>query len=170
MQNIFLFSFIFFPVALAVGGDYLHPGDTAPDFELKDGDGKTHKLSAYRGKTVVLYFYPKDDTPGCTAEACNLRDNYQTLLDKGLVVLGVSFDDPSSHKAFAEKYNLPFPLLADTEKEVAEKYGAKGTFTGLFVAKRITYIIDPEGKIAYRIDDVDTKNHTQQILELLEKK
>ena len=170
MFQILLLSFLLIPVGLALGGDYLNPGDPAPDFELKDGQGKTHKLSDYRGKTVVLYFYPKDDTPGCTAEACNLRDNYQTLLDRGLVILGVSFDDTSSHKAFAEKYNLPFPLLADTEKEVAEKYGAKGTFTGIFVATRMTYIIDPQGKIAHRIDDVDTQNHTEQILRLLEKK
>ena len=168
MYSIFLLSFILLPAALAFGGDYLNPGDPAPDFMLKDGEGKTHTLSDYRGKTVILYFYPKDDTPGCTAEACNLRDNYQTMLEKDLVILGVSFDDTTSHKAFARKYHLPFPLLADTDKKVADQYGAKGAFTGLFVAKRITYIIDPEGKIAHRIDNVDTKNHTRQILELLE--
>ncbi len=170
MYQILLLLFFFIPVGLALAGDYLNPGDPAPDFELMDGNGTVHKLSDYRGKTVVLYFYPKDDTPGCTAEACNLRDNYQTLLDKGLVILGVSFDDTSSHKAFADKYDLPFPLLADTEKEVADKYGAKGAITGLFVAKRITYVIGPDGKILHRIDDVDTKNHTEQILRLLEKK
>jgi peroxiredoxin Q/BCP len=168
-MNLLLASLFFLlTVSLAFGGDYLQPGSKAPDFKLKDGEGKTHKLSDYKGKTVVIYFYPKNDTPGCTAQACNIRDNYQALLDRNITVLGISYDEQESHKEFAKKYDLPFPLLADVEKEVANMYGAKSTFTGIFVASRITYIIDGEGKILHLIKDVDTKNHTQQILDLLD--
>jgi peroxiredoxin Q/BCP len=159
---ILMFSFLF-------GGNDLKVGDNAPYFELKDGTGKVHKLTDYAGKITALYFYPKDDTRGCTAEACNLRDNYTLLQDSGVVVLGVSYDDSTSHSEFSEKYNLPFPLLSDTKKEVAEAYGAKGTFTGFLVPDRKTYLIGKDGKIMHIFDDVETGNHTAQILSALKK-
>jgi peroxiredoxin Q/BCP len=144
----------------------LKPGDPAPDFSLPDAAGNLHKLSDYRGKTVVLYFYPKDETPGCTREACNLRDNYAKLTGRGLVILGVSYDDAASHKQFADKFNLPFPLLADTDKQVAELYGVKGA---LF-ANRTTFLIGPDGRILAVIDSVDTGDHADQILAALNAK
>lgn len=140
-------------------------GDPAPAFTLKDASGKIHHLSDYIGRTVVLYFYPKDDTPGCTREACNLRDNYTRLTDRGLVILGVSYDDSASHQDFASKYNLPFPLLSDTDKKVAASYGVKGA---LFI-KRTTFVIGPDGKIVAVIDAVDTGAHADQILAALGK-
>ncbi|MGV3541533.1 MAG: thioredoxin-dependent thiol peroxidase [Rufibacter sp.] len=146
----------------------LEIGQTAPDFEARDQDGNTVKLSDYRGKKVVLYFYPKDDTPGCTAQACSLRDNYDALLAKGLVVLGVSVDDEKKHRKFIEKYNLPFPLLADTEKDIVEKYGVwqeKSMYGRKYMGTmRYTFVIDEEGKIEDIITKVDTKNHAAQLL------
>lgn len=153
-----------------MAGNKLNIGQTAPDFSLPDAGGKMIKLSDYRGKLVVLYFYPKDDTPGCTAEACNLRDNYEALLAQNIAILGISYDDPQSHQKFIKKYNLPFPLLSDTTKKVAEMYGAKSGLFGRLVANRITYLIDQDGKILHVFDDVDTKNHTRQILDALKSK
>ena len=166
-QIILLGVFIMAATSLASN---LKPGDKAPDFALKDADGTIYKLADFKGKMVVLYFYPKDDTPGCTAEACNIRDNYQRLQDAGLSILGVSYDDAESHDKFRKKYNLPFPLLSDTAKTVAEAYGAKGTFTGFLVAQRKTYLIGKDGKLLHIFDDVDTKNHTEQILDFINKK
>ena len=149
----------------------LAEGNKAPDFDAKDQDGNEIKLSQFAGKKVVLYFYPKDDTPGCTAEACDFRDNYQGLAAKGIVVLGVSVDDEKSHKKFIAKHNLPFTLLADTDKQIVEAYGVWGeknmygkTYMG---TNRKTFIIDEEGKILHIINKVDTKNSTAQVLELL---
>jgi peroxiredoxin Q/BCP len=146
----------------------LEVGNVAPDFEGKDQDGKLVKLSDYRGKKVALYFYPKDDTSGCTAQACDLRDNYQTLLDKGYVVLGVSIDSEKSHQKFIQKYDLPFPLLADTEKEVVEKYGVwqeKSMYGRKYMGTmRYTFVIDENGIIQDIIKKVDTKNHAAQLL------
>lgn len=143
-------------------------GDKAPDFEAKDQDGNTIKLSDYIGKKVVLYFYPKDNTPGCTAQACNLRDNYEQLQDKGYVVLGVSQDDEKSHQKFIQKQNLPFPLIADTDHKVHNLYGTWGekqmygkTYMG---THRTTFVIDENGKIEEVIGKVKTKDHTAQIL------
>lgn len=147
----------------------LKAGQTAPDFSLKDAKGQTHKLSDYLGKKIVLYFYPKDDTPGCTAEACNLRDNYEALLEKNIIVLGVSFDDSVSHQKFIKKYELPFPLLSDTDQKVAELYNAKrGSILNFVGAKRITYLINEQQKIIHIFTDVQTKTHTAQILEILD--
>lgn len=168
MIKIIILILVFF--TLTSGGNMLTVGATAPDFELKDGEGKTHKLSDYRGKLVVLYFYPKNNTPGCTKEACNLRDNFDALLEKGIVVLGVSYDDSESHKEFAAEYDLPFTLLSDSEKKVAEMYGAKGGIFGFIGAKRITYLIDEAGKIIHLFDKVNTGSHAQEILEVLDKK
>jgi len=147
----------------------LKVGDEAPYFELKDGKSKVHKLSDYKGKIVALYFYPKDDTPGCTAEACNLRDNYTLLQDSGVVILGVSYDDSTSHQEFSKKYDLPFPLLSDTNKDVAEAYGAKGILKGFLVPDRKTILIGKDGKIMHIFEDVETGNHSAQIMTVLRK-
>jgi peroxiredoxin Q/BCP len=148
--------------------DKLKEGDKAPDFSIENQDGKTFSLKDYKGKKVVLYFYPKDDTEGCTAESCNLRDNYSSLKKKGYEVIGISVDGVKSHKKFANKYKLPFNLLADTEKEVVEKYGVWGEkmmfgrkYMGII---RTTFIIDENGRIEKIINEVDTKNHTDQVL------
>jgi peroxiredoxin Q/BCP len=150
---------------------YLNIGDAAPDFTAKNQNGENISLSDYKGKKVVLYFYPKDDTSGCTAEACNLRDNYDELIRKGFEIIGISPDSEKSHIKFRSKYNLKFNLLADTEKEILKKYGAWGekkmygrTYEGVL---RTTYIISEDGKIGMVFKKVDTKNHTQQILEKL---
>lgn len=146
----------------------LKPGDKAPDFEVNDQDGNPVKLSDYKGKKVALYFYPKDNTPGCTAEACNLRDNYAELQKQGYEILGVSTDSEKSHKKFIEKQELPFKLLADTEKHIHEKYGTwieKQMYGRKYMGTaRYTFIIDEEGKIEKVIDKVKTKEHASQIL------
>ena len=147
----------------------LSVGDKAPDFKIKDQDGKTVSLKDYKGKKVVLYFYPKDDTPGCTAESCNLRDNYKALQKKGYEVLGISSDSEKSHLKFIDKYKLPFTLLADTEKEVHNLYGTwveKSMYGRKYMGTaRVTFIIDEKGKIEKIIDKVKTKDHTSQIFE-----
>ncbi len=146
----------------------LHTGDKAPDFTANDQDGNPVKLSGLKGKKVVLYFYPKDMTPGCTAEACDLRDNYRMLLKQGYEVLGISTDDEKSHRKFIEKEKLPFRLLADTGKSVHKKYGTwieKSMYGRNYMGTaRVTFIIDENGMIAEIINKVDTKNHTAQIL------
>lgn len=146
----------------------LNVGDIAPDFAVNDQSGKQVKLSDFKGKKVVLYFYPKDNTPGCTAEACNLRDNYQALMRAGYVVLGVSKDDEKSHQKFIDKFELPFPLLADTEKDIHEKYGTwveKSMYGRKYMGSaRVTFLIDENGKIEEIIEKVKTKDHTAQIL------
>ena len=146
----------------------LQPGDIAPDFTSKDQNGNEIKLSDFRGKKVVLYFYPKDDTPGCTAQACSLRDNYEALLNQGYVVLGVSVDDEKKHRKFIEKYDLPFPLLADTDHSVVEAYDVwqeKSMYGRKYMGTmRYTFIIDENGKIEEIITKVDTKKHADQIL------
>jgi peroxiredoxin Q/BCP len=144
-------------------------GDAAPDFELRDQDGQLHSIEDYRGQWVALYFYPKDDTPGCTTEACEFRDDIFAFRDANCQVLGVSLDDESSHKAFAEKYSLPFPLLADTQGMAADTYGVKSKFIGITVAKRQTFLIDPEGNVAVHYEKVDPDTHSAQVLADLEK-
>lgn len=143
-------------------------GKQAPDFEAKDQNGNTIKLSDYRGKKVILYFYPKDQTPGCTAQACNLRDNYDTLQQEGYEVLGISTDNEKSHQRFIEKQELPFSLIADEDKKVHELYGTwveKSMYGRTYMGTaRITFIIDEEGNVANIIDKVKTKEHTNQIL------
>ena len=155
---------IFFS-GMAFAGSSLKAGDPAPDFELKGSDGKTHSLNDYEGKTVVLYFYPKNDTPGCTAEACNLRDNFSVLKENGVAVLGVSYDSLESHGEFIEKHELPFVLLSDADKKVSEAYDAKG----MFMPKRKTFVIGEDGKIVHVFKKVDVKDHAGQILKVLEK-
>jgi peroxiredoxin Q/BCP len=146
----------------------LNIGDKAPKFKSKNQNGETLSLDNFKGKKLVLYFYPKDDTPGCTAEACNLTDNYKHLQKAGYSVLGVSTDDEKKHLKFIEKYSLPFDLLADTEHKVAEDYGAWGEKSmygkKYFGILRTTFLINEKGIIEDIITKVDTKNHTAQIL------
>jgi peroxiredoxin Q/BCP len=148
----------------------LKAGDKAPDFTAKDQNGKTVSLANFKGKTVILYFYPKDDTPGCTAEACDFRDNYQSLVGKGYEVIGVSTDDEKSHKKFETKYSLPFPLIADTDHSIVDAYnvwGEKSMYGKKFMGTiRTTFIIDGDGIIKQVIDKVDTKAASQQVLDL----
>jgi peroxiredoxin Q/BCP len=152
----------------------LKVGDKAPDFKAKDENGKVISLSDFKGKKVILYFYPKDMTPGCTVEAQNLRDHYKELLEKGFEVIGVSADDEKKHQKFIEKHDLPFHLIADTEKEVINAYGVWGPKK--FMGKeydgihRTTFVIDEKGNIELIVPKVKTKEHAQQILAELEKK
>lgn len=146
----------------------LKEGDRAPDFTAADQNGNPVSLSEFRGYKLILYFYPKDNTPGCTAEACNLRDNYEILLKRGFKILGVSSDSESSHKNFISKYVLPFPLLADKAKNIIKAYGAYGVkkmygkeYEGII---RKTFVISPDGMIERIINHVETKNHAEQIL------
>jgi thioredoxin-dependent peroxiredoxin len=143
-------------------------GDKAPDFTVNDQDGNPVKLSDLRGKKVVLYFYPKDMTPGCTAEACNLRDNYSLMQKQGYEVLGVSTDNEKSHRKFIDKELLPFRLLADTNKTIHEAYGTwveKSMYGRKYMGTaRVTFVINEQGIINEIIEKVDTKNHTAQIL------
>ena len=143
-------------------------GEPAPDFELKDQDGQLHSIEDYRGKWVALYFYPKDNTPGCTTEACEFRDNIFAFRDMDCQILGVSLDDEESHKAFSEKHGLPFPLLADTAGTTADAYGVKSKMMGMTVAKRQTFLIDPDGNVARHYDKVNPEAHSKQVLADLE--
>ena len=149
----------------------LKEGDPAPLFESVDQEGKKISLGDYRGKKVVLYFYPKDDTPGCTAEACDLRDNYQDFLDRGFEILGVSADDTKSHQKFISKYDLPFRLISDVDRKLLEAYGAWGekkmygkSYMGIL---RKTFVIGSDGIIEKIIEKVNTKEHSKQIFEEL---
>ncbi len=140
-------------------------GALAPEFRLQDQKGEWHRLADYRGQWVVLYFYPKDQTPGCTTQACEVRDNIFAFRKAGAVVLGVSVDDVASHKEFAEKHSLPFPLLADSTKQTAAAYGVLVKMLGVFeLAQRDTFIIDPTGHIAKHFVKVDPKGHSERVL------
>lgn len=152
---------------LVWAGD-LSSGEPAPDFELVDQKGQLHSIEDYRGQWITLYFYPKDDTPGCTTEACEFRDNIFAFKNMHCQILGVSLDDAASHKDFAEKHGLPFPLLADTEGMAADAYGVKTNIRGMTVAKRQTFLIDPQGNIAKHYEKVDPATHSQQILDDLQ--
>lgn len=149
----------------------LKEGDKAPEFTAKDQNGKTVSLSDFLGKNLILYFYPKDDTPGCTAEACDFRDNYQSLAQQGYQVVGISTDDEKSHKKFESKYQLPFPLIADTDKQIVASYGVwveKNMYGKIHMGTaRTTFLIDKNGIIQKIIEKVDTKNSSQQVLDLL---
>jgi peroxiredoxin Q/BCP len=149
----------------------LKTGDKAPGFTAKDQNGKDISLADYKGKNIILYFYPKDDTPGCTAQACNIRDNYQALLAKGFEVIGVSTDDEKSHKKFESKYSLPFTLVADNSHEIVEAYGVwveKNMYGKKYMGTaRTTFIINGDGIITHIINKVDTANASQQVIDLL---
>jgi thioredoxin-dependent peroxiredoxin len=148
---------------------HLKEGDIAPSFSGKDQNGNTIDLKDFEGRKVVLFFYPKDNTPGCTAEACNLRDNYDGLKEQGYEIIGVSADSEKSHEKFASKFDLPFPLVADTDKKIINDYGVWGPkkfmgreYEGIH---RTTFVIDAKGIIERIINKVKTKDHTAQILE-----
>ncbi|GAB3237029.1 thioredoxin-dependent thiol peroxidase [Hymenobacter seoulensis] len=145
-----------------------HVGELAPAFEAPDQNGTIHRLQDYAGRKVALYFYPKDDTSGCTAQACNLRDNYQSLLSAGIQVLGVSIDSEKSHLKFATKHELPFPLLVDEDKKLVEAYGVwqeKSMYGRKYMGTmRYTFLIDEQGILEKVITKVDTKNHAAQLL------
>ena len=146
----------------------LKKGDKAPDFSGKNQDGKLISLKDFKGKKLVIYFYPKDDTPGCTAQACNIRDNYAVLKKNGYAIIGISADDEKKHKKFIEKYNLPFQLIADIDKTIIRSYDVWGEkkFMGKIYEgiARSTFLIDEKGVIEKVISDVITKNHAEQIL------
>jgi thioredoxin-dependent peroxiredoxin len=152
----------------------LKPGDPAPDFSAKTTDGSMVSLKDFRGKKLIMYFYPMDDTPGCTAQACSLRDANKDIAAKGAAILGVSTQDEASHQKFTAKYKLNFPLLADTDKSIGKAYGTIASGGLLSAAKaivgmadRVTFIIDEKGRIAHIIDSPDTKNHAEEVLALL---
>ena len=143
----------------------------APEFELKDSEGKNHKLADYAGQTIVIYFYPKDDTPGCTKEACSFRDSYQDFRDAGIEVIGISPDTEKSHLKFRRKYDLPFVLLADPDHAVCELYGVWGVkknygreYEGVF---RTTFIIDPQGMVKHVFKNVKPTDHSQEVLQVV---
>lgn len=149
----------------------LNIGDTAPDFSAKDTQGNTVTLSNYKGNSIVLYFYPKDDTPGCTKEACNFKDDYVQYQKKGIIILGVSTDDQESHQQFAKKYKLPFPLLVDTDKSIVNCYGVykeKNMYGKKYMGtNRTTFLIDKEGKIQHIFKKVNVEEHSREILEMV---
>lgn len=149
----------------------IEEGKKAPDFSLPDQDGNKVKLSDFKGRYIVLYFYPKDDTPGCTKEACSFRDTFPEFNNVDAVILGVSPDSVSSHKKFAEKYKLPFRLLADEDKKVIEKYGVwkeKSMYGKKYMGvERTTFVIDPDGRIKKIFPKVKVDNHHQEVLEAL---
>ena len=141
-------------------------GKPAPAFKLQDQDGKWHSLADYKGKWVAVYFYPKDDTPGCTTQACSFRDNVFAFDKEGAVILGISVDSVADHKAFAEKHGLPFTLLADPTKAVTKEYGVLKTYMGVMeMARRDTYIIDPQGRVAKHYESVNPDGHSKIVLE-----
>jgi peroxiredoxin Q/BCP len=139
-------------------------GAVAPDFRLQDQNGKWQQLKDYRGKWVALYFYPKDQTPGCTTQACEFRDNIFAFREANAQILGISVDDVESHQKFSEKHGLPFPILADSTKETAKKYGTLKSYFGMELARRDTFLIDPNGRVVKRYVEVDPKGHSQIVL------
>ena len=150
----------------------LEAGQKAPNFKARDQDGNMVSLADYKGKKLILYFYPHDDTPTCTVQACNLRDNYDLLQSKGFHIIGVSEDDMASHKKFGQKFDLPFPLLADTKQEILKKYGVWDwkTFMGntYIGTHRTTFLIDEKGKIVKVIKRPKNKQHAEEIVEAWE--
>jgi peroxiredoxin Q/BCP len=169
------FALIFAALAAATLGftsfgfanDQVTAGDPAPEFELSDQNGQLHSLEDYREQWVVLYFYPKDETPGCTTEACEFRDNIFAYRELNAQIIGVSLDDAESHKAFAENHGLPFPLLADVDGNTSSAYGVKTRMFGMTVAKRQTFIIGPDGTIARHYEKVEPAAHSEQVLAAL---
>jgi peroxiredoxin Q/BCP len=153
----------------ARAGELPRVGQPAPDFNLPDQNGRLHTLQEYRGKWLVLYFYPKDDTPGCTQEACSFRDDLGQITALGAQVVGISVDDTNSHAEFARKYHLPFPLLADKSTETAARYGALMNLWLIKFAHRYTFLIDPQGNIKKMYLSVETSRHSKQIIADLKK-
>jgi len=150
-----------------IHAEILEIGQPAPEFELSDPQGRIHRLADYVGQWVVLFFYPLDDSPGCTTEACAFRDEYQLIHHQNAQVLGVSMNSSDSQKQFAEKFHLPFPLLSDPKGQVVARYGAMGGFLWIRLPKRHTFLIDPEGKIRNLWRKVDPRGHAKEITQLL---
>lgn len=149
-------------------GDQPQAGEPAPEFKLQDQNGDWHELEDYRGSWLAVYFYPKDDTPGCTTEACSFRDNIYAFEAIGAKVVGISVDDVDSHKRFSDKYKLPFTILADEDKKVSDAYGVLKNYMMIKIASRQSFIVDPEGTVAKHYEKVDPDTHTQEVLADLE--
>ena len=166
LKYVLLSLLLTLPFAAVQAEDTAGPqdGQAAPDFKLQDQKGDWHTLAQYHGKWVVLYFYPKDDTPGCTTEVCTFRDDVAKLHKQNAEVLGVSLDDVKSHEQFAEKYHVPFPLLSDAAQSTAKAYGVLATHLTFTYARRETFLIDPQGKVAKHYKDVDPKANSGQVL------
>jgi peroxiredoxin Q/BCP len=154
---------------VAFSGELPKAGDPAPRFDLPDHMGNLRTLDDFRGKWVVLYFYPKDDTPGCTEQACRFRDDFAQLSALGAEVIGVSVDSSASHAGFAKKFSLPFPLLADEKGEVAERYGSLANFGVMKLAKRNTFLVDPQGRIAKVYPKASTSRNSTEVIEDLKR-
>ena len=164
MKKTLLFLIIALLSACAFAGDQPVVGSDAPSFNLQDQNGDWHKLKDYHGQWLAVYFYPKDDTPGCTKEACNFRDNIYAFKAIDAAVVGISVDDVESHKAFSDKYKLPFTILADSDSETARAYGVLKDYKLMKLASRQSFLINPEGKIAKHYADVDPDTHTNEVL------
>ncbi len=165
MKRVFYtISALFLLNLAALASEPFTVGQPAPEFELSDQNGQLHSLEDYRDQWVVLYFYPKDGTPGCTTEACEFRDNIFAFKEINAQILGVSLDDAESHQEFAENHNLPFPLLADVEGKASDAYGVKTRMLGMTIAKRQTFLIDPHGGLAKHYKKVKPSTHSQQVL------
>ena len=160
LSKIVIFTIIMFSCSLRSNEVHLTEGQEAPNFTLQDQEGNEHTLSSYRGKKVVIYFYPTDDTPGCTKEACGIRDAYDGFLDQDIVVFGISYDSAETHQSFIKKYNLPFNLLSDSDKSVSRLYGTEGTFFPM----RKTFLIDEEGTVKKIYSKVSVVDHGREIL------
>jgi thioredoxin-dependent peroxiredoxin len=164
----FLFAVVVGCTLAGAGGAAVQVGSPAPAFKLQDQEGKWHSLSDYAGQWLVLYFYPKDMTPGCTTQACDFRDNIFAFKKAGTAVLGISVDDVASHKKFAAEHGLPFPILADSSKQTAKDYGVLRSLFGMKLASRETFIVDPQGKVVKHYEHVDPKGHSQVVLKDLQ--
>lgn len=164
MKNILLSTLLLLLSAPIFADDVPAVGSDAPSFNLQDQNGEWHALGDYRGQWLAVYFYPKDDTPGCTTEACNFRDNIYAFKAIGAAVVGISVDDVDSHKEFSDKYKLPFTILADEDGKTAETYGVLKDYKLLKLASRQSFLVDPEGKIVKHYADVDPDEHTDQVL------
>ena len=163
MGNIVSAALVFVGLSSSVYGEAL-VGEPAPDFRLQDQNGEWHTLKGYAGKWVTVYFYPKDDTPGCTKEACAFRDNIFAFEDIGAVILGISLDDVESHAAFAEKYSLPFPILSDADALVAKAYGVYKEMGTFKFAQRQSFIVRPDGQVAKHYAKVNAEKHSEEVL------
>ena len=164
MKNILLSLLLIFLCAPLFAGEPPLQGSDAPSFNLQDQNGDWHKLEDYRGQWLAVYFYPRDDTPGCTKEACNFRDNIYAFKAIDAAVVGISVDDVDSHKKFSDKYKLPFTILADDDGETARAYGVLRDYKLLKLASRQSFLVDPDGKIAKHYGDVDPDTHTEEVL------
>lgn len=164
MNKILLALVLVFSAAGLMAGEQPAQGSDAPSFNLQDQNGEWHTLEDYSGRWLAIYFYPKDDTPGCTTEACNFRDNIYAFKAIDAAVVGISVDDVESHKKFADKYKLPFTLLADSDSKTASDYGVLKDYKLLKLASRQSFLVDPDGKIARHYADVDPDTHTEEVL------